>query len=125
MKKIFKFGCLSIIALVALVVIIGMFSGGGTETTPTKEKAVEKPVEKDNHITKENYNKIVQGDALTGDGGMTIKEVTAILGEPENTMESQAGDMKIEDYTWTDGLLGATISISFTNGKVSNKLFMD
>lgn len=125
MKKLFKFGCLSIIILVALVVIAGMFSGGGSETTTTDSKPKQEAKQPAKKVSKVNYDKITQGDALTGEGGMSIDQVKAILGDPDTKTEAQSGDMKMEDMTWTDGLLGSSISVNFINGKVAGKFWLE
>ena len=135
MKKFFKWVVIIFVGLV----IVSMAMGGEEEAAPTSSepaaaetaaepkaepKKEEKPADK---ITKENYEAIKTGDTLTGEGGMTIEEVTAILGESTNKTESQTGDMKMEIITWNNGKLTkmASITVSFTNGKASSKNWLE
>lgn len=125
MKKLFKVGCLGIIALVVLGIIAGIMTGGGsdTKTTDSAPKVeAEKAPQDDAKVTQANFDKITQGDSLTGSGGMTIDQVKAILGEPSTTSQSKTGDMTMDDYMWTENF--KSIAVNFTNGKVSFKQFM-
>jgi hypothetical protein len=125
MKKLFKLGCLGLMGLVALIVIVAVASGGGETNSTDNQAADTKPAEtkkeKKNVVTKENFDKIKQGESFSGEGGMTIEEVTEILGKPDQTTEAQSGDMKMEDYTWISGFLGDAINVNFINGKVASK----
>jgi outer membrane protein assembly factor BamE (lipoprotein component of BamABCDE complex) len=99
MRKFFKWLGIAVVLLIVLSVI-GSIVGGNDQ--PTVQKVEEnKPVknepekkqdpvkkEKKDIITKENYNKIVSGDVLTGEGGMTKDQVLQMLGKPDNTVES-------------------------------------
>ena len=67
-------------------------------------------------INKENYSKI--------ENGMTVSEVTSILGEGESNASSNVdlgsyGSMSAEAITWQSGV--SVISITFSNGKVMSK----
>jgi hypothetical protein len=122
LKKFFKIALGIVGGFVALGIIIGVVSGGGSSeprktTTPMNQEAPKAEV-----VSQENFDKIVQGDSVTGEGGMTIDEVKAILGEPDSTSESQSGDLKMEMYSWTKNF--KTISVTFSNGKVSYKGFI-
>jgi hypothetical protein len=135
-KKVAKWTGIGVAALVGISIAT---SGGeevpntSTETTeavaaPAEKKEAPKKEEKSS-ITKENYEKIVQGDSLSGKGGMSIEEVIAILGEPDDKMESQYDDgsgntIKSENYSWHT-LDFESISVQFTNGHVSHKMWMD
>lgn len=134
MKKFFKWVMIVIVA----IVVINIATGGEEEAAPTKsepaaattEKAAEPKKEEPkpaDTITKENYDKVKAGDALTGDGGMTIEEVTALLGEKMDKTESQTGDMKMEIITWNNGKLTEmkSISVTFINGKASGKNWLE
>ena len=129
MKKLFKLGCLGFMGLIVLVVIIAVASSGGGDNSTDNQAADTKPTEtkketkkeKKDVVTKENFDKIKQGDSLSGNGGMTIDEVKDILGKPDQTTESQSGDMKMENFTWMEGLFGNTINVTFINGKVASK----
>lgn len=127
-KKLFKWGFIALGILVVVGVIAAVAGGGEDSTTDTGGKT-EQPAKKETSVTKANYDKIVVGDTLTGEGGMTIDEVIAILGEPEDKIESSMSgvngdEVKMIDMTWYT-LDFESINISFTNGKVSHKLWMD
>lgn len=109
--------------------LVGMVILGGCSAAPVKEESkpkveTAKPVVKEEKITKENYDKIIQGDSLTGKGGMTMEQVISILGEPDSKSESQSGDMKMTMVDWMNKDF-QNISITFTNGRVSFKMFME
>jgi hypothetical protein len=122
-----------VIAIIVVIVFVSAVGGGEetvsepttqaeTEATPKEEKPKEA-------VTKENYDKIKQGDSLTGEGGMSIDEVIAILGEPDSKMESSYDDgngntVKTDDFTWTNSDF-SSVSVSFTNGHVSHKMWME
>jgi uncharacterized protein YxeA len=141
-KKFLKFIGYGFLGLIVLGVVASM--AGGNEEADTNTPAVEenatqaketankpkeepKETKKDdkNTVTLENYEKITVGDSLTGEGGMTIEEVTAIFGKkPDTKSESQSGDMKMIMADWTaDGWnnLGDNVAVTFINGKASGK----
>jgi hypothetical protein len=127
MKKLFKW----VLVFVAVLIIGGMVAGGGEEeVTPTEPTEVSAQPEKEAEPKKEEkkdfkaaYEKIVQGDALSGEGGMSYEEVVALLGEPDTKTESKSGDMTLLMTGWTDLSMDGfgMISVTFTNGKVSGK----
>lgn len=126
MKKFIKVIGYTALGFIALGIAVSMLGGGNdsdvVETTakPQQEAPKEEKVET---ISQENFDKIVQGDSLTGEGGMTIEEVKAVLGEADSESQSQSGDMKMEMLTWTS-LKFETISVTFINGKVSAKSYL-
>ena len=135
MKKVFKLGCMGFIGLILLGVIVGMVSSGGETTesqvqpenqaTENQEQPKKQEKKDENMVTLANYDKIVVGDSLTGEGGMSIEEVTAIFGaDPETRSESQSGDLKMIAASWiATGWenMGDNVSVTFINGKVTSK----
>jgi len=89
----------------------------------TNETGKTKKVEKSSLLTKENYDKINQGDVLTGEGGSSKDEVISLLGEPETKSESSFDDVTHEYLNWHSLKSGVSISVTISNGKVSNKTF--
>lgn len=93
-----------------------------TEATPEpkKEKAESK-----NKVTLENYEKLKVGDTITGEGGATMEEVTALFGsEPDMKSESETSGMKMIVASWNaTGMenLGDNVSLTFMNGKLTAK----
>jgi hypothetical protein len=132
LKKFFKFVGISIIALVAIGIIVGISSGGGSnETAPTETTEVTKPVPEKpapkpaDRMTKANYNKIVVGDSLTGKGGWTKEQVMSLLGKPENKTESKTGDYKMEVWTYSKLFTMTSVVVSFSNDHVSDKMWSE
>jgi hypothetical protein len=142
-KKLLKWLGIIVVALV----VINMAVGGDEETQPAssdnnikatetvskpepaKEEPKEEPKEEEKEsVTKENYEKIKQGDSLSGKGGMTFEEVVAILGEPDDKMESETEisgqKYKTLSCSWRT-LDFESISVTFTNNGVSHKIWMD
>jgi hypothetical protein len=127
MKKFLKFMFWGFVALAAFGIAMSIGGGGESEPAGTSEPtkaAQEQPKEKVDPISKESFEKIVQGDSITGEGGMTIEEVEALLGEPDSKIESKSGDIHMIDYSYI-GKDFQSISVNFTNGKVSFKSYME
>lgn len=95
----------------------------GTNTKPTEQKA-DKTATVD---YKAGYDKVVAGDVLTGEGGSTYEEVIALLGKPTDETESTSTGINGEEvkqvyanwFSFTEG----SVSITFTNGKASHKMY--
>ena len=143
MKKFFKVIGIVLALIFAGSVIAALVGGNDQTSTPDNKQKVEKkatetvveepskPVETPPVVEappekqkpgQVEYDKIKIGDTLTGEGGMSIKDVKNLLGDPEVNSESQSGDYKITMMMWdAKGGLGANISVSFTNGKASSK----
>lgn len=132
MKIFLKFGCLGIIALVILIVIISVASGGkdstpkstGTDTnkqTPSSTtqntgKSDNKSTAKSGVLTKEKFAKIKDG--------MTYNEVTKIVGAQGEVL-SESGQKGSPYHTImyqfkTDGFMSSSI-MTFQGGKLVNK----
>ena len=128
MKKLLKMMFMGIgILVVGIIALALLLPSDESTTTTTGEKPKEE--KKAESVTKANYDKIVVGDTLSGEGGMTIAEVEKILGKPDDKMESSSTGMngeeiKMEDFSWYTGDF-ESISVSFTDGKVSHKLWLD
>lgn len=132
MKKFLKYAGITFLGMFVLAVVVAIL-GGGEETQTNTPEAEEKPTEAkqdtkkedSNTVTLETYDKIIVGDTMTGEGGMTFEEVTALFGkDPETKSESQSGDMVMTMAGWTaEGFenLGDNISVTFINGKASSK----
>jgi hypothetical protein len=134
MGKFLKYGCLPIVLVFVAIIAIAAFNMGGDNTDPNKTAPTDEEVTgasdrkevepaESSKITEENFDKIVEGD-WDGTGGMTVEEVEAILGKPSQTMKSKTDGMEMLDYAWMDGIMGDTIQVSFSDGKVSFKMWM-
>ncbi|QEK11697.1 hypothetical protein FQB35_04585 [Crassaminicella thermophila] len=88
-----------IISLLIFVLLVSILTSCGNNTTK---------------VTLENFNKI--------ETGMTLKEVTAILGEgvQDAKTESKSIGLVVESYIWKNKD-GSNIIIMFKNGKVDTK----
>ena len=94
-----------------------------TEAAATTEEVKEAYV-----FDKSVYENIKKGDSLTGVGGDTYEEVVKQLGEPSDKMHSESDGSnskdKVLDCTWYDDNY-SSISVTFTNGRVSYKLYIE
>ncbi|QIQ61235.1 hypothetical protein Sam46_gp34 [Bacillus phage vB_BcM_Sam46] len=117
--------------LVVAGVVIG--AATGTEEAKPVQKvaeikteapaAKETPKAKDG-ATKANYDKAIQGDSLTGEGGSTIEEVKALMGkEPTFDSVTEVSGMKIVSMTFNGYEAGEVLTFTFTNGKLSMKAY--
>lgn len=130
---IVKTGLAVVGGIVILGVGIGACTSSNEEAKPTgvkqeapAPKETPKPVEqpkkdKDSRLTQENYDKIVQGDAISGEGGSTEEEVLAIFGEPDSMTESEYNGYKSKLMSWVSLKNGSSIYVTVTNGKVNSK----
>jgi len=116
------------------LVVAGIIGACTNDAEPTKETAAPKVEQKQEQkkektpskISQENFEKIVQGDALTGEGGMSKDEVIAMLGKPgsSSVTKTTIGDKEttMEFTAWTSFRNG-TLTVTFTDGRVSAKSF--
>lgn len=116
------------LAVVGGIVILGVGIGACTSSNEEAKPTVVKqeapaPKKEASKLTKENFDKIKQGDALTGKGGSTAEEVIASLGEPNTSGENQIGDTKFYNMAWTSISEGISITVTLTNDHVSSKSF--
>lgn len=99
-----------------------------TKIVNVDSKPVKKPSTPKKKVSKENYEKITQGDALTGKGGSTYKQVVNMLGKPKTTSESEitlnGETTKTKICSWSTWDM-KIITVSFTNDHVSSKTYMD
>lgn len=127
MKTILKvfIGCFLffIIAGVSCGVLIGGVADKVDKTEVKTNDGKTKKIEKTETLTKENYDKITQGDALSGEGGTPKEEVIKILGKPDSSSESKVGDYSAEYLAWTSVKNGVSITVTITNDKVSSKSY--
>ncbi|QGF21736.1 hypothetical protein Sam112_gp34 [Bacillus phage vB_BcM_Sam112] len=118
------------------LVVAGVVIGAVTDTEETAKPvqkvaeikteapaAKEAPKVKDG-ANKANYDKAVQGDSLTGEGGSTIDEVKALMGkEPTFDSVTEVSGMKIVSMTFNGYETGEVLTFTFTNGKLSMKAY--
>lgn len=132
-KKLFKLFFIGL-GVIIVIAVIATFAGGddtaGPKTPDTDQKdstEASGDVKKDDVVTKENYDKIKAGDTVTGEGGSTLEEVVALLGEPSTKSESDLGDgNKMMIYNWSDLWgEGTMITVTFINDKVSGKSWIE
>lgn len=69
---------------------------------------------------RQKFDQLMVGDSSNaGEGGNSLEEVKAALGEPKSTGTTEINGLSAEQLTWVDG--DVTISIAFLDGKVVNK----
>ncbi|MDA1637323.1 hypothetical protein [Bacillus cereus group sp. TH177-1LC] len=82
-----------------------------------KQEAKKENKESKKKITAADVEAIKVGDSLTGAGGDKYEDIVAKFGEPDNKVESQAGDIKMIIASWTkniSGDFGANFNVTFT-----------
>jgi hypothetical protein len=117
MGKLLKLGFLIIAVLVLIFIFVGVFRGVsiiGNESNKTNQSTSVMPGKKE-------YNKIRVGDAKTGKGGMTLKEVEKILGRSTSQTEGTSGDLKMVIYTFSSSAGPNSILVTFINGHANGK----
>ena len=102
-----KLGMLVLGSAVALSLVA---CGDSTkEASNEKKEEPKQEAKKENKENKESKKKITAadveaikvGDSLTGAGGDKYEDIVAKFGEPDNKVESQAGDIKMIIASWT------------------------
>lgn len=126
-RKIIGWTVAGIIGLSVIGSMMGEESAEPTVTTPKVESANTEEAKKAETVTKSNYDKIKQGDALTGEGGMDKASVESMFGDPESVteMETDLGGgnkVKTETATWMTSDF-EIVTVVYTNGKVSSKMW--
>lgn len=117
MGKFIKLVFLIIAVCVLIFIVVGVFRGVPKISDESKTP---------NHSTtalpgKSEYEKVRVGDAKTGNGGMTLKEVEKILGNSTSQTEGTSGDLKMQVYTFASSSGPNSILITFINGQASGK----
>lgn len=89
---------------------------------PKEERPSSAP--KNDGITQENFDRIVEGNIRTGEGGTTIDAVQAMIAtEPLTKIEADVMGIKTVTYNWTHFETGSMITVTFINGKAVSKAF--
>ena len=87
----------------------------GAKPTQQKKKKTEQKT-----AFREKYDKIKVGDvAQQGNGGTSIDEVTALLGQPNSTSTAKVSGFKVKSYNWTKS--GTDILVQFAHKKAITK----
>lgn len=127
MKKLLKLAFIGI-GFCVIVAIVGAAMGSKNNEPSTKMSSPNTQQPATSKISQENFDKIKTGDAVTGDGGMSVDQVKAILGEPNNDVTSTSSingkDYRMDSMTWTSGLEMKSITVTFINGFASSKGMM-
>lgn len=90
-------------------------SGNETKTTQPKKKKTEQK-----NAFRKNYDKIKVGDvAQQGNGGTSIDEVTALLGQPTSTSTTKVSGFKVKSYNWTKS--DTSILVQFAHKRAITK----
>ncbi|QHJ85707.1 MAG: hypothetical protein [Cystoviridae sp.] len=90
-------------------------SGNETKTTHPKKKKTEQK-----NTFRKNYDKIKVGDvAQQGNGGTSIDEVTALLGQPTSTSTTKVSGFKVKSYNWTKS--DTSILVQFAHKRAITK----
>ena len=81
-----------------------------TQTSKEKSNSVDKTISQNKEL-RSKFDKIKVGDLMSkGQGGVTEKEVTALLGRPNSTTSSNIDGIKTSGATWNKGEVSITVS---------------
>lgn len=120
-KTMLIIGFTLLVSLIGIAVLAVALDPQGQASKPATATA-EKPETKKEEITfvdkelptKKEYEQVKQG--------MTIAQVDQVLGKPTDSSETEMENLKMTTNTYSaKGDLGASIIISFDNGKVTSK----
>jgi hypothetical protein len=117
MGKLLKLGFLLIAVCVLIFIFVGVFRGVsiiGNESKIPNQSSSAMP-------GKSEYDKVRVGDAKTGNGGMTLKEVEKLLGKSTSQTEGTSGKIKMEIYTFASSAGPNSILVTFIDGHASGK----
>lgn len=112
-------------SVVVLGVVIGACSAGTSDNQSSKvETKHEQPKKKGHGVNKENFEKLVQGDGLTGEGGTSIEEAKALMNKkPSTESESIIMEKRQTLLSYNDLANGVGITLTFIEGKLSYKSY--
>ncbi|MGM0806476.1 MAG: DUF3862 domain-containing protein [Bacillota bacterium] len=129
MKKIFKFGCLSIIGVIVLIIVVAIAGGGGEEKDTAQNNGAKpastEPAKKEEPKAEENKDTISKDEFDKVQDGMTYEEVVKIVGN-EGELLSETGEKDTQFhtviYSWEgDSGWGANANMTFQGGKLMAK----
>jgi hypothetical protein len=119
------------IVLAGLVILV-IFAGGCAVVIGMGASSVSNSISNAQHTDSAQskafaakFKRVKVGDALSGKGGMTFRQVRALLGKPKpgnvTTTQSQGFTDTSWDYDFVLSNGKSIYSVDFTNGHVSNK----
>lgn len=122
---IIKTGLSVVGAVVVLGIGIGACTSSGTDQqTSNVEVKNEQPKKQSHGVNKENFEKLVQGDGLTGEGGTSIEEAKALMNKkPSTESESIIMEKRQTLISYNDLANGVGITLTFVEGKLSYKSY--
>lgn len=122
--------------LVIIVIIVGVNMGNGdknsakdtsksTSSSTTTNSKAETTTKEDDGNLKATFDSIKIGDILSnGEGGSTLDEVKATLGDPDSQSETSVEGVTAKMVTWSGvkgGDILSSVVISFSNDKAVSK----
>ncbi len=124
-----------VIAATAVIGLAGCNSGGGgTEETSSQEPASSSTVASSSTETTDSssaesvdvataYENINVGDSLNGgEGGTELKDVTEMLGDPDDTEKGGEGDTTTDVATWNNVDGADMVMVTFVDDKAVSKV---
>lgn len=119
MKTIFKI----VLGIIIAFVLLGI---GAVACTGAFINEVDKEMTKTTEEAKTDTSKPGLAEYEQVENGMTIEEVNAILGDPQDNIVSETDGLKMETVTYeARGEIGANIVVTLENGTVTSKAQMD
>lgn len=118
MAGLMVLGILGVAGCAALV-------GGAASQASRDMKASTQSANHSAHAFRVKFKQVKVGDTLTGQGGMTVKQVTALVGKPDvgDISKTETGGDSLVTYTYHFFMADGSPAwvISFTNGHVTDK----
>ena len=113
---------------VGCVVVIGLGANSAINNASSAESATTAHFDKAAAHFRKAFRRVKVGDTITGAGGMTIHQVTVLLGKPDrgDISVTTSGGTKLVtyDYHYFQATGSPSWVISFTNGRVTDKTSM-
>lgn len=115
MKTIVKIAVGVFIAFILISFAVTAWTGAAVEQVDKEIKKTEQKQQEDTSLPgKKEYAQVKTG--------MTPAQVNKLLGEPQDTSESEVEGFKTEMVTYqARGEIGANIVVTFDNGKMTSK----
>lgn len=122
-----------ILVIIVVAAIGGGLNNKGKSSSESTEKTSVSKTDKSSSstskkdsgkITRADFDSITLGDLMqNGNGGAKLDDLKAKFGNPSSTSSSTTNGVKTDLVTWTnvDGGFGASVIVSFTDGKAFAK----
>ena len=123
-KKWTKGKIIRLVILVLVLIFIIMMAIGMQQGSEKRERAQDIAVgysssepTQTKEVTRDMYNQISDG--------MSINQVTSLIGEPDSSIDSESNGVKTVIYSYNKSMHDPVVTITFYNGRVYSKGWID